>query len=61
MPVDLTFVDEMIKSSNTPEHRLFPRSKAVVGRSIQNCHPPESLDVVQQIVNSLKRKEPNRF
>jgi PAS domain S-box-containing protein len=59
MPVDLTFVDENDKVVyfNTPEHRLFPRSKAVVGRSVQNCHPPESLDVVQQIVNSFKEKK----
>lgn len=59
MPVDLTFVDENDKVVyfNTPEHRLFPRSKAVVGRSVQNCHPPESLDVVQKIVNSFKEKK----
>lgn len=59
MPVDLTFVDEndRVVYFNTPEHRLFPRSKAVVGRSVQNCHPPESLDVVQKIVNSFKEKK----
>ena len=31
------------------KERLFPRSPGIIGRLVQNCHPPKSLDVVNQI------------
>lgn len=56
LPVDVTFVDandEVRYFSQTAE-RIFPRSPAIIGRKVQNCHPPQSLDKVQQIVNDFK-------
>ncbi|MFC1882638.1 DUF438 domain-containing protein, partial [Thermodesulfobacteriota bacterium] len=44
LPVDLTFVDEndrVAYYSEGPE-RIFPRSPAIIGREVRNCHPPNS-------------------
>ncbi len=59
LPVDITFVDENdeVRYFSTPPKRVFPRTKAVIGRKVQNCHPPESIDVVNKIVASFKSGE----
>ncbi len=62
LPVDITLVDEddKVVYFNTPEHRIFPRTKAVVGRTVQNCHPPKSVHIVQKILEAFRagtRKE----
>ena len=59
LPVDITYVDENDKVVffSTPPHRIFPRTKAVIGRSVQNCHPHESIDVVNRIIESFKKGE----
>jgi DUF438 domain-containing protein len=59
LPVDITYVDEndRVVFFSTPPHRIFPRTKAVIGRTVQNCHPHESVDVVNRIVASFKSRE----
>lgn len=59
LPVDITFVDENdeVRYFSTPKHRIFPRTAAIIGRKIQNCHPPESVSVVDRIVDSFKKGE----
>jgi len=56
LPVDITFVDEYDKVVyfSSPKKRIFPRSKAIIGRDVHNCHPPESVHVVEQIVDSFR-------
>lgn len=56
LPVDITLVDEHDKVVyfNTPEHRIFPRTKAVIGRTVQNCHPPKSVHIVQKILEEFR-------
>ncbi len=56
LPVDLTFVDENdeVKFFSTPKERIFPRTKAIIGRKVQNCHPPDSVDVVNKILEAFK-------
>ncbi|MCK5839400.1 MAG: DUF438 domain-containing protein, partial [Bacteroidales bacterium] len=51
LPVDITYVDENdeVRFFSNPPHRIFPRSKAIIGRKIQNCHPPDSVHIVDQI------------
>jgi PAS domain S-box-containing protein len=59
LPVDISFVDEsdtVVYYSATAE-RAFPRTPGVIGRKVQNCHPPESLAVVERILNSFKSGE----
>ncbi|MCF6333508.1 MAG: PAS domain-containing protein [Draconibacterium sp.] len=59
LPVDITFVDEndKVKYYSTPKKRIFPRTKSVIGRYVHNCHPPESVHVVEQIVESFRNGE----
>ncbi|MFQ3621901.1 MAG: PAS domain-containing protein [Spirochaetales bacterium] len=55
--VDISFVDheDRVAYFNTPkEGRIFPRTKMDLGRKVQNCHPPQSLDKVNAILNGFK-------
>jgi len=56
LPVDITYVDENdeVKYFSTPKHRIFPRTIAVIGRKVHHCHPPESVHIVEKIVESFK-------
>ncbi|HBV67953.1 MAG TPA: PAS sensor protein [Clostridiales bacterium] len=56
LPVDLTFVDEnnRVRFFTKPKDRIFPRSAAVIGRDVKNCHPPESVHVVEEIIESFR-------
>ncbi len=56
LPVDLTFVDaedRVAFFSEGPE-RVFERSRAIVGRAVQNCHPPKSVHIVEKILADFK-------
>lgn len=59
LPVDITFVDEndTVRFYSNPPHRIFPRTQAIIGRKVQFCHPPESVHVVEKIINSFKTGE----
>lgn len=58
LPVDLTFVDEndrVVYYSAGPE-RIFPRSSAIIGREVRNCHPPQSVHLVNKILDAFKSR-----
>jgi DUF438 domain-containing protein len=59
LPVDITYVDEndTVQFFSTPQKRIFPRTTAIIGRKVSNCHPPESVHVVEKIVESFKNGE----
>jgi len=59
LPLDVTYVDEndKVRYYSQGLERIFPRSPAVIGRAVQNCHPPASVHVVEKILDSFKRKE----
>ncbi|MBC34445.1 MAG: hypothetical protein CL663_00160 [Bacteroidetes bacterium] len=59
LPVDITYVDEHDKVCyfSTPKKRIFPRTISVIGRDVKNCHPKESVHVVEQIVAAFKNGE----
>ncbi len=61
LPVDITFVDEndKVRYFSTPEKRIFPRTKSIIGRDVKNCHPPESIHLVEQIVDAFRKGEKN--
>jgi hypothetical protein len=65
LPVDITFVDENneVAYFSNPKERFFTRSKAIIGRKVHNCHPPESVHVVKKIIQSFKsgKKEKESF
>ena len=56
LPVDLTFVDENDRVAYYSEGpaRIFPRSPAIIGREVRNCHPPKSVHVVNKILDAFK-------
>jgi DUF438 domain-containing protein len=61
LPVDLTFVDRndrVAYYSEGPE-RIFPRSPAVIGREVRNCHPPKSVHIVNKILDEFKAGSKN--
>lgn len=56
LPVDITFVDkdDTVKYFSQGKERIFLRSPAIIGRKVQNCHPPASVHVVEKIVSDFK-------
>ena len=59
LPVDVTFVDEndKVRYFSTPGDRIFPRSKAIIGRLVENCHPPSSVHIVKELIDSFRKGE----
>ncbi len=56
LPVDITFVDkeDTVRYFSQSKERIFPRTKAVIGRKVQQCHPQKSLHIVNQILEDFK-------
>jgi len=56
LPLDITFVDaeDRVRYFNEPRERLFPRTKAIIGRTVQQCHPQKSLPLVNRILEDFK-------
>jgi hypothetical protein len=56
LPVDITFVDadDRVAFFSEGPDRVFARSKAVIGRKVQHCHPPRSVDVVNRILEDFR-------
>lgn len=59
MPVDLSFVDEneLVCFYTDTKHRIFPRSKNVIGRDVKNCHPRSSVHIVEEIIDKFRSGE----
>jgi DUF438 domain-containing protein len=56
LPFDITFVDkdDVVKYFSQGSERIFPRTKAIIGRNVSNCHPPASVHIVEKIVEDFK-------
>ncbi len=56
LPLDITFVgaDDTVRYFSQGSERVFPRTKAIIGRNVKNCHPPASVHIVEGIVNDFK-------
>jgi DUF438 domain-containing protein len=56
LPFDITFVDkdDTVKYFSQTKDRIFPRTKAIIGRKVTNCHPPASVHIVEKIVSDFK-------
>ena len=65
IPVEISFVDEddLVKLWNKHETRIFKRPISVIGKSVQNCHPKQSVAKVNQILSDFKsgRKDSAEF
>ncbi len=62
LPLDISFVDEndRVRYYSQSKERIFPRSPAVIGREVQNCHPPQSVQTVEKILKCFRQKTQNK-
>jgi DUF438 domain-containing protein len=57
LPIELSFVDEndvVRYFSHERGEKIFPRSRGVVGSTVQNCHPSKSVHMVNRILADFK-------
>jgi len=56
LPVEVSFVDDAdtVRYYSKGDKRIFRRTPAVIGRKVQDCHPPKSLHKVEQVISDLK-------
>ena len=56
LPVDITFIDkdDAVQYFSEGKERIFLRTKSILGRKVQNCHPPQSVHAVEKILQSFK-------
>jgi uncharacterized protein len=56
IPFDLTFVDkdDRVRFFTQGKERIFARNRAILGREVQRCHPPSSVDTVEKILDDFK-------
>lgn len=62
LPIDITFVDkdDTVKYFSQGKERIFIRTPAIIGRKVQNCHPPDSVHVVEKILSDFKAGRQNK-
>lgn len=59
MPFEVTFVDAndtVAYFNRLDKEKLFPRTRSVIGRKVEKCHPEHSVDTVRKIVQGFKNK-----
>jgi hypothetical protein len=56
LTVDITYIDQNdeVQYFSGGKERIFPRSNAIISRKVQNCHPPESVHIVNEIINAFR-------
>jgi len=56
LPVEISFIDadDTARYYSHGEKRIFRRTPAVIGKKVQNCHPQQSVQVVQKILDDFK-------
>ena len=56
LPVEVSFVDDAdtVRYYSKGDRRIFKRTPAVIGRKVQDCHPPRSLHKVEQVISDLR-------
>jgi hypothetical protein len=61
LPIDISFIDkdDKVKYFNKAEKRIFVRTKAVIGRKVQLCHPEKSVHIVNKIIEAFKEGRKN--
>jgi DUF438 domain-containing protein len=56
LPLDATLVDadDRVRWFTNGPTSVFARSRAVLGRQVQYCHPPSSVDTVERILAGFR-------
>jgi PAS domain S-box-containing protein len=62
LPMELTMIDAEDKVVGWNHHydRLFYRPLSSIGQDFRDCHPKESLELVERIVDELRRGSRDR-
>lgn len=62
LPVDISYVDENELGAfySDPKHRVFPRSKGVIGCDVKNCYPKNSVATVEEIIEKFRSGQKDR-
>jgi len=59
LPFEVTFVDAadtVAYFNRLDREKLFPRTRSVIGRKVEKCHPEKSVSTVREIVEGFKNK-----
>lgn len=59
LPFEVTFVDAadtVAYFNRLDREKLFPRTRSVIGRKVEKCHPEKSVSMVQKIVEGFKNR-----
>lgn len=61
LPLELTFVDadDCVRYFSDSPDQIFKRTKTILGRKVQNCHPPASVHMVQKILDDFRDGQRN--
>jgi uncharacterized protein len=61
LPFELTFVDadDRVRYFSESPDQIFKRTKIILGRKVQNCHPPASVHMVQKILDDFRNGQRN--
>lgn len=57
LPFEITLVndeDTVIYFNKEHQEKLFPRTRAAIGRKVQNCHPQKSAHLVSRILDDFR-------
>lgn len=62
IPVDITYVDadDKVKFFSHSPKRVFERNRSIIGRDVRLCHPPGSVNIVEQILADFKSGKENQ-
>jgi uncharacterized protein len=58
LPFEVTFVDAedtVAYFNRLDREKIFPRTRSVIGRKVEKCHPEKSVDNVRRIVEGFKK------
>ncbi|NTV13500.1 MAG: DUF438 domain-containing protein [Desulfobulbaceae bacterium] len=57
LPFEVTFVDAedtVAYFNRLDKEKIFPRTRSVIGRKVEKCHPEKSVHMVEKIVSGFK-------
>lgn len=62
LPVDITYVDknDKVKFFSHSPNRVFERNRSIIGRDVRMCHPPQSVNIVEKILDDFKSGKENK-
>lgn len=59
LPFEVTFVDAedtVAYFNRLDKEKIFPRTRSVIGRRVEKCHPEKSVHMVERIVEGFKNR-----